>query len=56
MVEVDRLQALGKQRQHFPVLCHTLPPSATVDGLLGLDYFRGLRLVVDFRTDSVNLD
>ncbi len=55
-VEIDKLEALGKQQEHFPVLCHTLPPSATVDGLLGLDFLRRLRLVLDFRTGSVTLD
>jgi predicted aspartyl protease len=55
-VEIDKLEALGKEQEHFPVLCHTLPPDATVDGLLGLDFFRGQRLVVDFRAGSVTLD
>ncbi len=37
------------------VSCHTLPPSAGVDGLLGLDFFRGERLTVDFRTGRLIL-
>ncbi len=37
------------------VLCHTLPPSATVDGLLGLDFFRGHQLTVDFQTGQITL-
>jgi predicted aspartyl protease len=55
-VEIDKLEALGKQQEHFPVLCHALPPGIAVDGLLGLDFFRGQRLVMDFRTGSVTLD
>ena len=47
-IVIDKIQALGQQRQNFPVLCHTLPPSTTVDGVLGLDFFRGKRLVLDF--------
>jgi len=35
-VELQRLAALGQERFGFPVLGHTLPPSAGVDGLLGL--------------------
>ena len=34
---------------------HTLPPSASVDGLLGLDFFRGQILNLDFRTGVVML-
>jgi len=41
--------ALGHERAGFPVLAHTLPPSAGVDGLLGLDFFHNLSLTIDFR-------
>ena len=40
----------------FPIVCHTLPPSAAVDGVLGLDFFRGTRLVLDFRKGLVTVD
>ncbi len=48
-VELSQLVALGQVRDDFLVLCHTLPPSTGVDGLLGLDFFRDLRLMIDFR-------
>ena len=53
---VESIEAIGRVRRDFPLLCHTLPPSATVDGLLGLDFLRGNRLVVDFRTGTIELD
>ncbi len=40
-ITVKRVEALGMSHENFPVLCHTLPPSASVDGLLGLDFFVG---------------
>jgi hypothetical protein len=40
-IELKRLTALGQERFGFPVLGHTLPPSAVVDGLLGLDFRTG---------------
>ena len=52
-VTIRKVEALGPQRLDFPVLCHTLPPSAMVEGLLGLDFFRGQRLVLDFRSGVV---
>lgn len=55
-VIVDRVDALGASRTAFPVLAHTLPESIRVDGLLGLDFFRGQRLTVDFRQGLVTLD
>ena len=54
-VLLDKVIALGREHRDFPVLCHTLPPSAGVDGLLGLDFFRGQSLTVDFRTGRVML-
>jgi predicted aspartyl protease len=50
------LSALGQTRRDFPVLGHTLPPSAAVDGLLGLDFLQGTRLEVDFRSGIVSLE
>jgi aspartyl protease family protein len=38
---VLRLSALGHHRTNFSVLGHTLPPSASIEGLLGLDFMRG---------------
>lgn len=36
-------------------LAHTLPPSAGVDGLLGLDFFRDHLLSIDFQRGQVSL-
>jgi predicted aspartyl protease len=54
-VIIRKLRALGHERLDFPVLAHTLPPTARVDGLLGLDFFRGLRLTADFRSGIIDL-
>jgi predicted aspartyl protease len=54
-IPVRRLKALGLERSSFLVLAHTLPPSAGVDGLLGLDFLRGLTLTVDFREGKIVL-
>jgi predicted aspartyl protease len=53
---VTRLATLDQARTTFPVIAHTLPPSAPVDGLLGLDYFRQQRLIVDFRQGEITLE
>ena len=52
---IDRIESIEHVREGFPVLCHTLPPSAQVDGLLGLDFFRHCRLEIDFQTGEVTL-
>jgi hypothetical protein len=55
-IVVQKIQALGQEHQNFPVLCHTLPPSSTVDGVLGLDFFRGKRLLLDFSSGMVTFE
>ena len=52
---VEYAPAIGHERTHFPVLAHTLPPSTSIDGILGLDYLRGARLSIDFRTGLLTL-
>jgi predicted aspartyl protease len=52
---VKRLSALGRELADVSVLSHTLPPSAGVDGLLGLDFFRGTMLGIDFKVGSISL-
>lgn len=47
--------AVGAELRNMPVIAHTLPPSASVDGLLGLDFFRGMKLSIDFRAGLLDL-
>jgi predicted aspartyl protease len=55
-VVVDRIRALDNERVDFEVLGISLPPSANVDGLLGLDFFRGQSLLIDFRVGEITLN
>ncbi len=52
---VNRLSALGKHAIGLQILAHTLPDEAAVDGLLGLDFFRGTSLTIDFRAGQIAL-
>jgi predicted aspartyl protease len=54
-IKLTKITALGQERTDFAVLCHTLPPSASVDGLLGLDFLRGQGLMIDFRNGQITL-
>ncbi len=54
-IVIKKIEVMGRIIENFPVLCHTLPPSATVDGLLGLDFFRGERLILDLQVGIVEL-
>lgn len=55
-VRVQRIRALGHERTDFPVLAYDLPAEIGVDGMLGLDFLRGLKLTVDFREGQLTLE
>jgi aspartyl protease family protein len=52
---VVKITALGKTRTDFPIMAHNLPPSASVDGVLGLDFLRGYILHIDFQQGTIDL-
>lgn len=54
-LSVERIEAVGRIVERFPLLCHTLPSSAQIDGLLGLDFFRGCYLGIDLRTGEITV-
>jgi predicted aspartyl protease len=55
VVQIAKLAALRQERREFPLICFSLPETTAVDGLLGLDFFRGRKLSIDFRAGRVNL-
>ena len=56
IINFTRIEALAQERRDFPILCHTLPAGAPVDGVLGLDFFRGQKLTIDFRAGLATLE
>jgi gag-polyprotein putative aspartyl protease len=54
-VRLLSLTALGVKRSDFALLCHTLPPSTGVDGLLGLDFLEERNLTIDFRSGQIDI-
>ena len=53
---LPRLVALGHTVHSLAVLAHQLPPRSAVQGLLGLDFFAGCRLELDFRAGTIRLE
>jgi hypothetical protein len=55
-IVVQRLEVLGQARDGFLMLCSAFAPEIPIDGILGLDFLRGQRLTLDFRTGLITLD
>lgn len=56
IISIPSLEALGQTRTDFPVLAHDLPPTSTIDGVLGLDFMRNHLLTVNFRIGQLSLN
>ena len=54
-INVQQINALSQSRYSFPVLAYTLPVSAGIDGLLGLDFLRHRQLTIDFQIGKITL-
>ena len=54
-LQLNRLSALGRHRFGFSVVCFPLPTSDGIHGLLGLDFFQGTVLTIDFRVGRIDL-
>ena len=52
---VSRIDALGITLRDFQVTVHELPASLAIKGLLGLDFLRDTRLIIDFREKLVTI-
>jgi hypothetical protein len=55
-VMIQQVDALAQTRISFPVLAHTLPKSAGIDRLLGLDFLQHRTMTIDFRTGRISLN
>ena len=53
---VSGLTALGVERSNVAVLAHRLPGSIPFDGLLGVNFLLGHRLIIDFSAGTVQLE
>lgn len=49
------VEALGKRVNNLQALCHTLPPTSRVDGLLGLNFLRGFDVRLNFRGGYITI-
>jgi predicted aspartyl protease len=56
LVRVPAITALDRVRRDMVVAAHDFPIGVQTDGVLGLDFFRGLVLRIDFHHGRIDLD
>jgi hypothetical protein len=55
LLGIRKIRALGQEELDLAVVCHALPPSTRLDGLLGLVFLRRYILTVDFALGRISL-
>lgn len=55
VVSLKSIQVLGRTVRNLKVVCHNLPEEGYVDGLLGLDFLKKFRLVLDFKKGVIEI-
>lgn len=55
VVNVQTIAALGQTKYGYPIGIFALPAATGVQALLGLDFFRGSRLTIDFQSGTLEL-
>jgi predicted aspartyl protease len=54
-VIIPKFTALGKTKLNFEIATLALPKDVEADGVLGLDFFRGYELNINFKTGHIEL-
>ncbi len=48
LVTIPSFECLGVEIKNLEVICHNLPPESCVEGLLGLNFLKSLKILFDF--------
>ena len=55
VVAVPKFRAFGIELKNMDVVCHNLPPQSPVEGLLGLNFLKKAKLIIDFSKNIIDI-
>ncbi len=55
VITVPKFRALGVEIKNMDVVCHDLPPQSPVEGLLGLNFLKKAKVIIDFSKNTIDL-
>lgn len=53
LIEIPSFQCLGITVKDMEVICHNLPPESPVEGLLGLNFLKAAKVIIDFSENTI---
>lgn len=55
VITVPKFRALGVEIKNMDIVCHDLPPQSPVEGLLGLNFLKKAKIIIDFSKNTIDL-
>jgi aspartyl protease family protein len=55
LITVSKFKALGVEIKNMEVVCHNLPTQSPVEGLLGLNFLKKSKAIIDFSKNAIRL-
>jgi aspartyl protease family protein len=55
MITIESMMVLGKKIENCEILVHDLPETSRVDGLIGLNFLKHCKLILDFHKGELEL-
>jgi clan AA aspartic protease (TIGR02281 family) len=53
IVRMPSFKCFGVQAKDIEIVCHNLPPESPVEGLLGLNFLRAAKVVINFSNSTI---
>ena len=53
LITIPKFRAFGVEIANMQVICHNLPPQSPVDGLIGLNFLKSAKIIIDFSKDII---
>lgn len=54
IIIIPSFRCFGFQRKNLEAVCHNLPPESPVEGLLGLNFLKSAKVVIDFSKNIIS--
>lgn len=55
LIIVPKFKAFGIEVRNIELVCHNLPPQSPVEGLIGLNFLKKAKVIIDFSRNTITL-
>jgi len=55
IIKIPSFKCFGVEVKNLQVFCHTLPPQSPVEGLLGLNFLKDAKVIIDFSRNIIEI-